>query len=118
MPQEPVAKSCSFRSSLDQTRNIGDDKGPEIAHIDDAEIRFERGERVIGDLGPCGRDDRDQSRFTRVWVAYQTNVGDQLQLELQLSFLSGSPRVVIFWSPCGRRRKMSVAPAAFSAFRR
>ena len=50
MPEKSVAQARSLRGSFDQSRNIRDDECIEIAHVDDAEIRFERCERIIGDL--------------------------------------------------------------------
>ena len=54
----------------------------------DAEVRLERGERVVGDLG-LGRAHRgDQRRLARVREADERGVGQQLQLEPQPALLA------------------------------
>ena len=48
-----------------------------------AEVRFERGERVVGDLGLGRAHRRDQRRLARVREPDERGVGEQLQFELQ-----------------------------------
>src|SRR5258708_5081282 len=116
VPQKAMSEARSIRRAFDQAWNVGDDKRSKVAHIDDAEVWFERCERVIGDLRFGGRDDRDQCRFTCVWKTDEAYIGDQLQLQLQLSFAARPPCIMIFWSTARRRRKMCVSPTAFAAF--
>ena len=54
-----------------------------VASTDHAQVRLERGERIIGDLGPGRRDARDQRGFAGVRKADQPDVGQQFQFEAQ-----------------------------------
>ena len=45
----------------------------------DAEIRRERGEGIVGDLRPRGRNARDQRRLAGVGKSHQTDIGEQFQ---------------------------------------
>ena len=51
--------------------------------VDDAEIRRERRERVVGDLRPRGGDARDQRALAGVRKSDETDVGEQLQPQPQ-----------------------------------
>jgi hypothetical protein len=52
-----------------------------LAGLDHAQVRGERGEGVVADLGPGGRHGSDQRRLARVGVADEAGVGHGLQLE-------------------------------------
>jgi hypothetical protein len=49
----------------------------------DAEVRLERGERVVRDLRLRRRDPRDQRALARVGKTDQRNVSHELELEVQ-----------------------------------
>ena len=49
------------------------------------------GERVVGDLRPRGGDARDQRRFARVGKSDEPDIGEQLQVQLQLLGFAGVP---------------------------
>ena len=66
---------------------------------DDAEVRRQRGERVVGDLRPRRGDARDQRRLAGVGEADQADVGEQLQLEPQILDLRPARRA----APCAAR---------------
>ena len=71
---EARALVCAF----DEARDVGHYEGLLVrffADGDDAEIRFEGGERVVGDLGLGGRDPGDEGGFARVGLADQPDVG-------------------------------------------
>ena len=50
VPQKAIAKPAALVRSFNQARYIGNDKRAEIASINDAQMRLERGERIVGDL--------------------------------------------------------------------
>ena len=52
MPQELVAEARPLVGALDQARHVGKDDVLGFAEAHDAQVGFERGERVIGNLGP------------------------------------------------------------------
>jgi hypothetical protein len=65
------------------------------SEFDDAEVRLDRGEGVIGDLGAGGGDARDEGGFSGVRKADQTDIGEQFQLEAQALFLAGAAGLVL-----------------------
>jgi hypothetical protein len=70
--------------AFDEAGHIGDDEGlllRLLADGDHAEVGFEGGEGVVGDLGPRGGDARDERGFAGVGVADQADVGQQLQFQ-------------------------------------
>jgi hypothetical protein len=58
--QEAVAESRARVRALDQAGDVRDDERAEVAEVYDAEVRLQRGERVVRDLRLRGRDGRDQ----------------------------------------------------------
>src|SRR5204862_7971676 len=57
-------------------------KGATIGQLDDGEVGLEGGERIVGDLGTRGRDHGEERRLPRVWLADESDVGDELELHL------------------------------------
>ena len=53
------------------------------ADAHDAEVRVQRREGIVGDLGTCIGDGRDQRRLAGIGHAQQADVGQHLQFELQ-----------------------------------
>ena len=94
MPQESCAKSRAFVRALDQSGQVGDDERPAdvpAGHVvgrDDAQVRFERGERVVGNLGMRRRDARDQRGLPGVREAHQADVGQQLEFQPQMALFA------------------------------
>ena len=50
--------------------------------------RLERAERIGSDAGPGARDPRQQGRLAGVRQAHQADIGDQLQLQVQIAFFA------------------------------
>ena len=78
--QKLIAKAGTRMRALDQARHIRDHEAAIVAQRHDAEVRRQRGERIIGDLRSRGRDARDERRFAGVREAHESGVGEQLQL--------------------------------------
>ena len=78
--QEVVAETAALAGALDQAGHVGHGEG-DVTADDDAEVGDQRGERVVGDLGPGARDRGDQRRLAGARVADQADVGDDLELE-------------------------------------
>ena len=62
---------------------------------DDAEVRIQRRERIVGDLRPRGRNRADQRRFAGVGQAQQADVGDHLELEPSSRALARQARAAL-----------------------
>ncbi len=82
-----MAEPAALGRALDQAGHVGEHELV-VAPPHDAEVRLERRERVVGDLG-LGRADRgDQRGLARVREADERGVGEQLQLEPQPPLLA------------------------------
>ena len=84
VPQELMAEAQAAMRAFNQPGHVGDDEAAIVAQADDAEVRGQRGERVVRDLRTRGRDARDQRRLAGVREADEADVGEQLQLEPQI----------------------------------
>ena len=81
------------------------------------EHRLERRERVVGDLRRGPRQPREQRGLARVGQPHETDVRQQLQLQLEPSLLSGRPRSAKrgAWRVGGREALVAPAPGAPAA---
>jgi len=86
--QELMTEPATFTRTLDDSRDVGDDELGRFVQTHDAEVRFERGERIVGDLRLCSGDDTDERRLARVRETDECDVGHQLQFELQPTLLA------------------------------
>ena len=91
--QEAVPQASPFGGAGDQSRQVGDDEGIAVGpERHDAELRYECGERIVGDLRASRGNHADQRRLAGVGQADDTDVGQQLELQLEaprLSLLAG-----------------------------
>ena len=79
------------------------------ATCDDAEVRHERRERVVGDLGPRARDGADEGALADVGEAEQPHVGHDLELEAEVLLLARLARIGAARCAIERRREVDVA---------
>nr|BFF11553.1 hypothetical protein GCM10025699_28560 [Microbacterium flavescens] len=86
--EELEAQALALARALDEAGNVGDGE-PDFSRLHDAEVGVQRGERVVGDLRPRGRDGRDQTGLAGRGEADQSHIGHGLQLELDVAFPSG-----------------------------
>ena len=85
--QEFEAEALALGCARNQARHVGDG----VAHVAGhhyAEVRHERGERIIGDLRFGGAHRRDQARLACGRKAHQRHVGDGLEFEDDVAFLA------------------------------
>ena len=95
VPQKLVAEAVSFVCAFDETRNIGNDECLLVIRFDDAEVRDERGEWIVGDFRFGGADHRDQRRLAGIRQTDDSHVGDELQLDEQLALFAGQDEGVL-----------------------
>src|SRR5262245_42536593 len=117
MAQETVSEPGAVGRAFDQAGDVGDDQLALVAEVDDTEVRDQRGEGVVGDLGARARHARDEGRLADVGKAEQADVGQELELEPERALLAGrpgggDPRGAV---PCGG--EVDVALAALAAAR-
>ena len=74
-------RMISITSAEGRTRDVREDGGAEV-QLADAQVGHERGERVVGHLGPRGRHDAQQRGLARVGHAHDADVRHQLQLQV------------------------------------
>src|ERR1700722_15099966 len=75
--EELDAEACAEMRAFDEAGEIGYGEGFGVwvfADLDDAEVGFERGEGVVGDLGLGGGEARDERRLADVRVADEARV--------------------------------------------
>src|ERR1041384_7371668 len=99
-------------SAFDQSRYVGDDEGTKVAEINHTQMRLQSRERIIRDLRARCRHGRNERRFPRVWKTHQTNISEQLQLELQVQLLSLASGLMVARSTIGRGREVRVPKSA------
>ena len=58
--QEFQAETLAFAGPGNESGHVSDGVGGVVAGVHDSEIGYERGEGIVGDLGPRRRDGRDQ----------------------------------------------------------
>jgi hypothetical protein len=54
-----MTKPCTFGRAFDQTGDVGDDEAAIEICANDTQLRMQRGERIVGDLGTCSRNRSD-----------------------------------------------------------
>ena len=89
MAQEKVAQTGTFRRTFDQARQVGHNKtlfGTDAHHT---QIGVQGGEGVVGNPWTGIRDGADEGRFACIGHAQQTNIGQNLQLQLDAAFFAG-----------------------------
>ena len=86
--EEFVAEADAFMRALDQARQIGHD---EFAVIDfeHAELRMQRGERIVGDLRLGRAHGGEEGRLAGIGQADDAGIGDQLQAQADGALLAG-----------------------------
>ncbi len=115
--EELVTEAGALVRPLDEPGDVGDDEAPLAAPGDDAEVRDERRERVVGDLRARPGDAADERRLAGVRVADDAHVGEQLQLEDEIALLSRRAVLGVARRLVRGRREVHVAEAAAAALR-
>ena len=116
MAEETVAEAKAFMRAFDEAGNVGENEFASVAG-NDAELRIERGEGIIGDLRLGGGDGREKGRFAGIGQADQAGVGDELQAQSEnpllrlLAGIDAARRLV------RRGLEMRIAEAAVAAAR-
>ncbi len=88
--KERVAQTGPGARAFDQTGNVRDG-GPAVvfhAQVEHAQVRFQRRERIVGDLGQGRGQSREQRRLARVRQTDQSDVGDEPKLEADPALLA------------------------------
>ncbi len=112
--EELVAKTDAFMRAFDQPGQIGEH---EFALVDahDAELRMQRGERIVGDLRLGGADRGEKSGLAGIGQADDAGIGDQFQPQPDGALLAGLAGIGLARRLIGRAFEIGVAEAAIAA---
>src|SRR5690606_16075258 len=114
--QELQAESPTLVCSLDDAWDVCHHERARAREPDHAEVRFQRREGIVGDLGTSGTDYRQQGAFSRVRFADQADVGDQLEHQFNPALLTSAAGLELTRRPIGGSGEMRIAaPAATAA---
>ena len=105
---EPVTNVCPF----DETGYIRDHEAAIIAQAHHPEVRGQRREWIVRNLGVRGGDTRDERGLSDVRKPNQADVGKQLQLQVELPHFTRLPRVSAARSAVRRGRKPLIPSSA------
>ena len=115
MLEEPEAEPLPLVRPFDDARDVGHDVRAVPGESDHAQVRLERGEGIVGDLGSRRRDDREQRALAGVGLAHQAHVGDELEHQLDLPLFALFARLPLAGSLVSRGGKAGIAAPAASA---
>ena len=122
--QERVPEAGAGAGALDQAGHVGDGRAPEVGvdpalarEVHHAQVRLERGERVVGDLGRRRGERREQRRLPGVRQPDEPDVGDEPQLQPDPALLARLALLGVARRLVRRRREVDVAEAASAAAR-
>jgi hypothetical protein len=113
--EELMAEPLALGGAGDQAGQIGDHEAPFSVHPHDAERRRQRREGIVGDLGGRGRQPGDERRLAGVGEADHTDVGEELQLEVEPPPLGDPAEIGLARGAIGGRREAGIAPPAGDA---
>ena len=104
--QELQAQALAGVGAGDQAGDVGDGER-RAAGLDDAEVRHQRRERVVGDLRPGGGQRGDEARLAGAREADERDVGDALELEHDVADVAGLAEQREARAPCAWRSRAS-----------
>src|SRR4030081_413328 len=114
--EELLAEARAVARTLDETGDVRDDELP-IVEPCDSEVRDQSRERIVGDLWTRARERREERGLSRIRHSREPDVGQELELEVDLAALA---LPAIFRDPrrsARARREARVALAAGPAAR-
>ena len=114
--QEFVSQTDSLGSSLDQSRNIRNDKTTGSFQIHYTQIRIQGREMIVGNLGSGIGHSGQERGFTNIGKSYQSDISDHLQFQQKFQFLCSLSRLCILGCLHGTGSIMLVAVTALAAF--
>src|SRR5687768_13835557 len=84
-----------------------------IAELNDTEVGRQGGKGIVGDLGARRREHREQCGLPRVRLTDQTDIGNELEHQLEGAMLALLPRLPFAWRLMRGRheRRIPAAPS-------
>ena len=115
MAQEIVTESHTFRSTLDEPREIGHHKAFTVIKIDHAEMRPQGCEVVVCNFGFRIADAAKQGGFTDIRKSDQSHIGYDLQFQAHKHTLAGLTGLCIVRRLHSRCGEVHIADASAAA---
>ena len=113
--QKLVAQALALGGAFDKPWHVGHYKGVAVRSLDHPQVGLERGEGVVGDLGPGGAHPGDKRALAHAGHAHQGGVSHELHLELDPDAFDGLAQLGKGRRPAGGGHKVDVAAAADAA---
>ena len=114
MPEKLISKACAFRSPLNQSRNIRNDKTTASLQVYNSQIWIQSSKMIVGYFGICIADSGEQRGFSHIGETDESHIGDNLQLQPYLQLLSRLTWLGVFGHLHGRRGKIHISLSATS----
>ena len=116
MAEEAVAEADAFMGAFDQARNVGEHEFAAV-DVNHAELRMQRGERIVGDLRLGGADGGEKRRFAGIRQANDAGIGDQLEPQPDGELGAGLAGIGMARRAVGRAFETRIAETAIAAMR-
>src|SRR5215472_4307715 len=116
MREKAVAKTDAFMGAFDQSRDIGEHELAPI-DVDHTELRMQRGEWIVGNLGLGCAHRGEKSGFAGVWKADNPGIGDELEPQPNRELDAGLAGIGVTRRAIGRAFEMGIAESAIAAAR-
>ena len=91
MAEKLNAEPLALMGSLDQAGDVGHHEAAVLAPGDHPQVGCEGGERVVRDLGSRRGNRRDQSGFPGIGKPHESDIRQQLQLQVKPPLLTRRP---------------------------
>jgi hypothetical protein len=117
MAQEARAESVALVGAGDQSGHVGQHEAPLVVDPHDAQVRDERGERIVGDPRPRRRHRADERRLPHVRQPQQPRVGQHAKLEPERAPLARRAGIGAPGRAVGRGGEVHVAAPAAATVR-
>ena len=110
-----MPQARALGGAFDESGNVGHHETAALADAHHAQMRMQRGKRIVRHLGTRIRHGAQQSRLAGIGHAEQTDVGEHLQLERERTALAGLARRRAPRAAIGARLEMGVPETALAA---
>jgi len=116
MMEEIVPQTFSFMRSFDQARHIGNDEAGLYIQPYHPQIGRKGGKGIRRGFGAGGGNLGNQGGFAGIGQTHDTDIGEQTQLQQQLSALPGLPQFRKAGGAASGGGEMNITPASPASF--
>jgi hypothetical protein len=113
--QKAIAETGTLMRPFDQSGDVDHHEGLKFVDAHDAQLRFERRERIVGNFGTGRGNDREQRRLSGVRQSDDSAIREQLELEPKVETLAAFAELREARRLSRRSREMLIAEATLAA---